>query len=328
MANGRQTWLMSLAAVVLVFALLPRTAAAAETDVRALVEQGLGAYAKGSYADAIEAFDAADQLQPQAALAFNIARSYEQLQDWDDALKHYREYLARAPAAADREQVEQHVRELTARRKPISAAPRVKLIAEPAGASVWVDDEPVGHAPVTLELPRGLHRARFKLPGYRTYYTTFDLTNGTKPLEVRGQLQRGSDLAPPIRPDMAAADGVNSAPDAARSGSPLLRNLGFSAMIASAAALGGAVVFEVMRGDADRNAHNSADPARSSDALERMRTNQMLAQVFAGAGGGLAALGVTLLVLSRADDDKEAHSTRVALTCAPAKCAANLRGVF
>lgn len=329
MANGRQTRLMSLVAAVLVCGFLPRMAAAETTDAHVLLERGVSAYGRGSYADAIEAFRAADALEPRPALAFNIARSYEQLQDWDDALKYYREYLARAPSAADREQVERHVHELSSWRKPASAAPpRVKLVAEPLGATVWVDDEPVGRSPVTLELTRGLHRARFKLAGYRTYYTTFDLSNGAKPLEVRGELERGSDTTPPPQRLETAAHGGRPAPDAARTGSPLLRDLGFSAMIASAAALGGAVVFEVMRGDAERNAHNATDQAHSSDAFDRMRTNQMLAQVFAGAGGGLAALGVTLLVLSRSDDDKEAHSTRVALTCAPTKCNANLRGVF
>lgn len=319
---------MSLAAVVLVSSVLPRMAAAAESDAHALLQRGLSAYGQGAYADAIEAFSAADKLQPQPALVFDIARSYEQLQDWDDALKYYGEYLARAPEATDRQQVQQHVRVLLARHKPVHAVPpRVKLVAYPTGASVWVDDEPVGRAPVTLELPRGLHRARFKLAGHRTYYTTFDLSNGRKPLEVRAELEPGSDGAQQPREE-PAADGGRFAPAAAGSDSPLLRNLGFSAMIASAAALGGAVVFEVMRGDAERSAHNATDQAHSSDAFDRMRTNQMLAQVFAGAGGGLAALGVTLLVLSRADDEQEAHSTRVALMCAPTKCSANLRGVF
>jgi hypothetical protein len=120
---------------------------------------------------------------------------------------------------------------------------------------------------------------------------------------------------------------------AAQSGKPtneprtLLRDLGFTAMLASVAMIGTAIAFEAMRSDAEERARQEQEQLRFARTVESMNAKQTLARVFAGAGGGLAALGITLLVISR-NPAGEREDARVALRCEPTKCRAELSGAF
>jgi hypothetical protein len=117
------------------------------------------------------------------------------------------------------------------------------------------------------------------------------------------------------------------------------RTIGFAALGASVAAIGGAVTLEVMRSRAEEDAKRETDQVGYSEALERMRSRQTMARVFAGAGGALAALGgVMLAVASGASGsekpiDKPTAADRpkregLALSCLPGKCHAMYSGVF
>ena len=119
------------------------TPSAALLDARAQHEHGVLAFAQGRYTEAIAAFQTADRLLPDAALSFNIAKAYEALHDHQRAIMFYREYLRRAPTAPDRGAIETHLGEL-GRELSEEPAERVELRSQPHGASVWVDDEPVG----------------------------------------------------------------------------------------------------------------------------------------------------------------------------------------
>lgn len=309
---------------------------AALVDARPQHEQGVLAFARGRFDDAIAAFQVADRLLPDAALSYNIAKAYEGLHDYDRALAYYREYLRRAPLAPDRGAVETRVSELT-RQQREQQSQRVELQTHPRGAIVWLDDEPVGSSPVALTLPPGKHRATFRLKGHRPQELSFELSVGAAPLHVHATLEpvhgddeaKASARAKPVQeledPFAAPSGSVKAAhPDKPRT---LMRDLGFTAMLASVAVLGTAIAFEAMRSDAEQRARQETEQVRFAQGIENMQTKQTLARVFAGAGGGLAALGVTLLVIS-GKKAGERETARVALHCAPNKCRAELSGRF
>jgi tetratricopeptide (TPR) repeat protein len=295
-------------------------------EARAQHERGIVAFGEGHYAQAIEAFTTADKLWPDPYLSYNIARAYEQLHDEAKALAHYRDYLRRAPHADDNLAVQARVDEL-ARRAGQSELQAVKLQSEPSGASVWVDDEPVGTAPVTLRLSTGVHRVSFQHAGYRSEQLEFRLTPGQRAPEIYTALeaadaeQQASGAS--TEAEQPARDHEDYAPR-----QPVLRHVGVATMIAGMGALGGAIALEIMRADAARTASRETEQVRFAKALDEMQTRQTWARVFVGAGGALTALGITLLVLSRNQDRATEPKTRVALHCAPSKCRAELSGTF
>jgi tetratricopeptide (TPR) repeat protein len=299
----------------------------ADTSARAEAESGIRAFAQADYITAAAAFQRADQLQPNPAFAYDTGRAYEELHAPKRALQHYREYLRRAPHAPDRGEVQARIVALE-RRGDDKQAHKVWLRTEPAGASVWIDTEPVGRSPVAVDLLTGIHRASFRLDGHRTQQMQFELKPGQNTVNLHAKLPRVTE-APSVGSLAAATTRVHSEAMAPTTGrpKPVLRSLGFGAVLASVTALGGALAFEVMRADTERAAAQERDQSRAVQAGEKAQTQKTLSRVFAGAGGGLAAIGITLLVLSR-DENADKPTSRVALHCAPTKCRAEISTVF
>jgi tetratricopeptide (TPR) repeat protein len=70
--------------------------------------RGSAFYDAKSYREALDEFIAAARVKPGPALEYNIARCYDRLEEWANAIKHYELYLAETPNAADTDEV--HVR--------------------------------------------------------------------------------------------------------------------------------------------------------------------------------------------------------------------------
>jgi hypothetical protein len=87
-----------------------------------------------------------------------------------------------------------------------------------------------------------------------------------------------------------------------------------------------------MRSRAEDEAKRETDQIGYSEALERMKSRQTMARVFAGAGGALAALGgVMLAVASGATSERVATKPTkegLAFSCLPYKCNAVYSGKF
>src|SRR5262245_45191675 len=115
-------------------------------EARARHRAGVEAFADKHYAEAIDAFLSSDALHPTPASAFNIAKAYEAQGDVSRALSFYREYLRRAPHASDSTAVTQKAEQLA---KQLSARgiQQVTFSAQPTGAAVLLDAEPIGTAP-------------------------------------------------------------------------------------------------------------------------------------------------------------------------------------
>jgi len=97
-------------------------------------QQGVSAYRSGRYAEAVEAFTRAHQVDPAPILVFNIAQAYWKKGDREPALEAYRRYLALDPRAPNRPQVEARIQELTAARaSPVEPTPLSAAAAAPVG---------------------------------------------------------------------------------------------------------------------------------------------------------------------------------------------------
>ena len=115
--------------------------AAAPADERAqkartLYQLGMARYQLDEHAEAIQLWEEGFRLRPAPEFLYNIAQAYRLMGKPDKALTFYQRYLEMAPAAADREQIEQLIGELTtavaaqeqARSRP---APRADLVVTP-----------------------------------------------------------------------------------------------------------------------------------------------------------------------------------------------------
>jgi tetratricopeptide (TPR) repeat protein len=317
---------------------------------------GVEAFAAGQYDEAIAAFLTADALHPSSETAFNIAKAYEAQGDNSHALEYYREYLRRSPAATDRDGVSKRVVKLS-QKIALKGVQQATFIVTPIGSAVLVDSEPIGAAPVTLDLPPGKHTVEFRKAGFTPATFQFELPVD-RPVDVVAKLASGKELqgqaaistAPrtsyPLEneagaesTDARSAERIAPSEVAKAKRGSLTRTVGFAALGASVAAIGGAVTLEVMRSRAEQEAKRETDQVGYSEALERMRSRQTMARVFAGAGGALAALGgVMLAVASGASSGEKAtekptvtdrpKKEGIALSCLPGRCHAMYSGTF
>ena len=79
---------------------------------QARIDGGKKAFARGDYDAAIQEFKQAFEIKPTSAVLFNIAKSYERLARYEEAIDAYKQYLDLDKNAPDRADVEEQVRRL------------------------------------------------------------------------------------------------------------------------------------------------------------------------------------------------------------------------
>ena len=79
-------------------------------------ERGEKLYALAKFNEAIDEYQKAFDAKPIPAFLFNIGQCYRNLGDYDAAIFSYRKYLKLAPDAGNREQVEQLIADLEAKK--------------------------------------------------------------------------------------------------------------------------------------------------------------------------------------------------------------------
>ncbi len=117
--------------------------AKARAEARAHFAAGVAAFDRGDYDAAVDEYKASYDLSHAPALLFNLAQVYRLKKDYDQALGHYRAYLAAEPKAKNRADVEARIAEIEALQS--EAAKPAPPPAEPVAPPV----EP----PVNLPLP-------------------------------------------------------------------------------------------------------------------------------------------------------------------------------
>ena len=289
---------------------------AAET-VRA---QALEYFARGSaafgdrrYKDAVDLFLEADRLVKNMAFAYNTALAYEQMGDTENALAWYREYLRRALAAPDRAQIVLRIGRLeqALARKGVQ---QVTVLSLPPGATVVLDDHPVGVTPWTAEIPPGPHALQLHLRGYEDSKTLFAL-GALHAEEVNLALT-------PAPPDAASNGGANLAP------------WGWVGLGVGVAGFGAAIGCEVARGHAENDARSAVTQVAASDAYGRMAELRTAARVLVGVGAAATVVGGVLLVVDvttvphEPGLEQDDASVQAAAGCHAGTCGLEMLGQF
>jgi hypothetical protein len=314
-----------------------RSTTEADGDAEARYRAGVNAFAAGRYSEAVEFFHDADLKKPSAALSFNMARAYEKLGDTPGALRSYRAYLRRAKDPDDRFAVRRIVDSLS-KRLGDRGVQQVTVLSTPLGATVTLDAVVVGVTPWTSELTPGAHEVSlhvaehvdvvrsFELPAYEAIDINVSLY---REKSERTSVRRSDSVATSIvDAQRGQSRGASAAPAGQSRSSRPLGILGIAALATGGAALGGAVVFEILRADAAQEAKGEHEQIRFANDLERMRSHQTTARILAGVGAGLAAVGAVLLLVNPNGAPEQDRRPAVKLNATPTSVTAAVFGRF
>lgn len=311
----------------------PTTPEGKRAEGRARYERGADAYAKGRFTDAIDLFLEADALAPSAALSFNIARAYEKIGDDAATLRWYRDFRRRAPDAKNGPEVDERIHALEAA-LAAKGVQQLTVLSSPQGATVIIDDQPVGVTPFTGQFPPGKHRVVTTLKGY---------ADSSQDVELPAD--RAKDLKVPLVPDTrvpgARAPGEPAAPIAGtssgqvapsqpgdRADGPRFGILPWIGLGAGALALGGAGAFELSRRSAESEAEADKTQVGYKESFDKMRSRQTTARVLGAVGGALVVTGGVLLVLDLTRPKPDAQRAALALDCFTDECGLRAWGSF
>ncbi|HWA72708.1 MAG TPA: PEGA domain-containing protein [Polyangiaceae bacterium] len=291
------------------------------TEAKSKYQTGVEAYERKRYKDAVDLFLAADRLAPSAPLSFNIARAYERLGDDSSALRWYRDYLRRNPTAPNGDDVRQTVAKLASALEK-KGVQQLSISSTPPGATVSVDEQPVGVTPWTGDLPPGKHHVLLSARGYADNERELEL-GSSEPLDLNVHLDPASsgvsapafaEAAPQAPPPPPAATMPPTAP-------PSHKGMGVWPWVTigtGAAVLGGSLTFELLRRSAESDAEKERTQLGFQSALDKVDSRKTTARVLLGVGGALVVTGGVLLVL---DTTSRQSGVQAAFACVPDGCA-------
>jgi len=301
---------------------------------KARYERGAAAYSAGHYKDAIDLFLQADALAPSAALSFNIARAYEKIGDDASSLQWFRDFRRRAPDAKNGPEVDENIHALEGvlAKKGVQ---QLTVLSTPLGATVIVDEQPVGVTPYTGQLPPGAHRVVLSLKGYADSEQKVELA-----------ADRAQDLSVPLVParerpaapvgaatSSAATTNVATQPptdvQADRRGGPRFGVWPWIGFGVGVAALGGSLGFELSRRSAEKAAKNDMTQVGYKDKLDSERSRQTTARVLGAVGGALVVTSGALLIVDLTSrPPAPTKQARLSVACLPGACGFDVRGQF
>lgn len=145
---------------------------------QAYLRCALNQFTRHEYRQAIRYFDLANRAAPSADLHYNIARSHELLNEYEEAAGAYERYLRDKVNASDRAEVEARIRQLRdlARRRREAARQQdgralLTVNVDQPGARVRIDGREVGTSPVAsgVQVQPGSHRLTVERDGYQLW---------------------------------------------------------------------------------------------------------------------------------------------------------------
>lgn len=181
---------LSLAAALALFSpsvyaqTLPNIDYAEEADLH--FNLAIDDYREGDYEAALEHLLHSNRLAPNRNVVFNIARCYEKLGQFDQAYRHYADYVALETDPAMRVEAEAALNRISGQ------VALVRVESSPPGATVYVDRKDLGArgvTPLTLALPPGQRQLILELEGHKPNAVTAELAKGKK-VEATGSLER------------------------------------------------------------------------------------------------------------------------------------------
>jgi hypothetical protein len=311
----------------------PTTPEGKRAEGRARYERGADAYAKGRFTDAIDLFLEADALAPSAALSFNIARAYEKIGDDAATLRWYRDFRRRAPDAKNGPEVDERIHTLEAA-LAAKGVQQLTVLSSPQGATVIIDEQPVGVTPFTGQFPPGKHRVVTTLKGYADSARDVELPADRAqdlnvPLVPATRVPGAAAPETPLASSTSSTGPSSSNQPVDRPTGPRFGILPWIGLGAGAVALGGAGVFELLRRGAENDAEADKTQVGYKESFDKMRSRQTTARVLGAVGGALAITGGVLLVLDlSARPAKDSQRAALGLDCLGDECSVRAWGSF
>jgi tetratricopeptide (TPR) repeat protein len=273
----------------------PAESGDARGRARELFERGAAAYADKRYFEAIDFFLETQRVYPTPHLAFNIAKAYDHVGNQSGALRYYREYLRGSPEAADSAEVNGRIAALEAALAQ-RGIQQVSVLSVPQGATVFLDEQPVGVTPWTGEVAPGRYAVVVRFSGYVERSTTLELAAdraGELSLELEREVPKAAPAPKPV-PEQTTWPMNN------------VGTLTWATLAAGSAALIGALAVEATSND---------------DEPGFTRGGAFLT----GIGSALAVTGGVLLCFDLCGSGR---GTGVAVGLGPSSAAAGVRGSF
>jgi tetratricopeptide (TPR) repeat protein len=293
-------------------------------EAEALFNQGARAYQEGRYEDAVEAFLAAYAKDPHPLLFYNVAQAYERLGDVRNALRAYRDYLRHKPNEQDRNIVETRIRNLEKRLRE-QGIQQVSIFSTPSGAAILFDGKQVGTTPWTGEARPGRHSVVLRLSGHAEANKLLvlgpdravDLDVALVPLASASHSETSGTATPPSTSASTPADSGEEAG---------IRPWTWAALGVGAAALGGSLVFELLRRGAESDAEASTTQVEHVEHFQTMESRQTVARVLLGVGAAATVTGGVLLYFDLRQSGTA--DTAVAVGCSTLGCSVSGAGRF
>lgn len=170
---------------VLVSGFLAGSAGADDFADEADLQFRLGAdrYTAGDYRGALEHFLASNRLVPNRNVVFNIARSYEKLEQYPEAFRYYEAAFDAETDPSAQARITQALQQI----RPHVAV--IDIQTDPPGATIYVDRKdlgPRGESPLALGLPAGTYKLIVERPGYYRYDTVVEraAVGSTRPVRI------------------------------------------------------------------------------------------------------------------------------------------------
>lgn len=163
-------------------------------QARSLFERGVNFYNSGQFEQALDSFQRAYSLRPNAAVRVNIANCYDRMNRPVEAIFNFERFLAEAEGNTEqRRSVEAAIKKL--RRKVCELTIQVT----PDGASIQIDSTQTRHAPILNPIPltAGKHTIEVTHSDYLPERRQIEVQGG-RPMEVSFVLRKRNATLMPV----------------------------------------------------------------------------------------------------------------------------------
>ncbi len=291
------------------------TASPRPSEAGAHFERGTTFYGEGDYAAALVEFKRAYEIDPAWQVLFNIGQSYFQLRDYANALTTLERYAAEGGdriGKEDRATLDSELPDLANR------VARVTVESNVDGASVLVDDQPVGKTPLhePLLVSTGMRKIAAVADGRGAVERSIAV-GGADTLTVRLDFAPGGAAAVPRD--------VLKHPSRAQAPSHVPAYVSFAlsgAGLATGAVFGVLAMQDKSRLDHACNSSRACPPSSQHD-IDAVGRDGLVSTIAFSAGAAFLALGVGLWLLER-PSPAPSDSASLALALAPPRGPAGL----
>lgn len=259
----------------------------ARNRARQLYESAQRLFDAGNYAAAESTFRAAYEAVPNPVVLRAIAAAQERQGNLGAAAQTLQQYLRDSPAAADRAQVEAHLRELTSRPATLAVA------STPPGAQIVVDGRPTGqNTPADVSLSAGQHTVELRLSGYRAVQQAVNAMPATR-MRMDVTLPAGAGGGDPLGSEGGQAAAGGGAAGGGGSADPSI-GVWITAGIAAAGLVSGTVF-----GFLALSEQSNFDNQPSHDTADRGEVFALVADISFGVAAAAAITAVVLYIVER-----------------------------